>query len=310
VTFANAALRLRARLDALPGNLRGVLWVLAGGFMLTLMFAAIKFVIADVPPFVATLFRTLVAFLLVLPWLASVGRAGIATKRIGMHFLRTLAGIGSFACIVFAMQDLILSDAIVLSFSYPLWSIIIVGLAMGERVRARRTIATVVGFAGVVLVVQPHGGVEPAALLAIASALLTTLALITVKSLTRTEPPERIVFYFFFFGVLILIVPALLTWKTPSWEHFAWLAAAGVCGVVGQTWMTRAYRAAEITVIQPIDFLRIPMAAAMGFLLFGEVPNLVAGIGTGVIMVACYYIARREARLRRDVVRAPQPPVA
>jgi drug/metabolite transporter (DMT)-like permease len=231
----------------------------------------------------------------------------VGTRRIFDHFLRSAFGIASFVCLVLSLESLILSDSIVLSFSYPLWSILIAALFLGERVRLRRTIATVVGFVGVVLVVQPQGGLAPGALFAMASALLTTLALFNVKRLTATEPPERIVFYFFFFGVLILLPPAVATWQTPTAEQLFWIAASGVCGVVGQTCLTRSYRAGEMTIVQPMDFLRIPMAGAFGLVLFGEVPNALAGLGTAIVMAASAYIVYRASQLRRaSSVAAPK----
>jgi drug/metabolite transporter (DMT)-like permease len=138
---------------------------------------------------------------------------------------------------------------------------------------------------------------------------LTTLALLNVKRLTTTEPPQRIVFYFFFIGTLLLLPPAILTWKTPSWEQFGWLAASGVCGVLGQSCLTRAYRAGDMTVIQPMDFMRIPMAAAMGFVLFGEAPDEIAALGTFIVMAASSYIVYRASRLRA-ITAPPRPDLA
>jgi drug/metabolite transporter (DMT)-like permease len=194
----------------------------------------------------------------------------------------------------------------VLSFSYPLWSIVIAALFMGERVRLRRTVATVVGFLGVVLVVQPQGGLQPGSLFAMSSAVLTTLALFNVKRLTATEPPQRIVFYFFFLGTLMLLPPAILTWQTPTLEQFGWLLASGVFGVIGQSCLTRAYRAGEMTVVQPMDFMRMPMAAAVGLVAFGEVPDAMAALGTLVVMAASAYIVYRATRLR--AITAPPRP--
>ena len=305
----NFHLRLKAWGDAKHPNVRGVLWTLAGGLVLTVMFAAVKHVLADLPPFVVGLFRTGIALLLLLPWLFRVGIDGIKTKRPVDHFLRSVTGIGSFVCLVFALETLILSDSIVLSFSYPLWSIVIAALFMGERIRMRRTIATVVGFIGVILVVKPQGGLAPGTMFAMCSAVLTTLALLNVKRLTSTEPPQRIVFYFFFIGTLLLLPPAILTWKTPTLEQFTWLATSGVCGVIGQSCLTRAYRAGDMTVIQPMDFMRIPMAAGMGYLLFDEVPDGIAALGTAIVMAASAYIVYRASRLR-TVTAPPRPDLA
>jgi drug/metabolite transporter (DMT)-like permease len=145
--------------------------------------------------------------------------------------------------------------------------------------------------------------------LALCSAVLTTLALFNVKRLTATEPPQRIVFYFFLIGTLLLLPPALWTWETPTLEQFGWLAASGVCGAIGQSCLTRAYRAGDMTVVQPMDFMRIPMAAGMGFVLFAEVPDEMAALGTVIVMAASAYIVYRASRLRA-VTAPPRPDLA
>src|SRR4029079_2076510 len=103
--------RLKAWGDSKHPNVRCALWSVVGGFVLTLMFAALKHVVVDMPPFVVGLFRTGIALILLLPWLAQVGLDGIKTKRPFDHFLRAVTGIGSFVCLVFALETLILSDS-------------------------------------------------------------------------------------------------------------------------------------------------------------------------------------------------------
>ena len=285
----------RPKLD----NLRGVLWMLLAVTCLTAMFAIIKQMATELPFFVVALMRTSVALAMFVPWLMRVGRAGIATRRLKVHFLRSFFGIASFACVVYAVGRLMLSDAMVLSFTSPFWSILLSGLILGEAIRRDRTLATVAGFIGVVMIVKPHGQVDHAMLVALGSAVLTSGAIISLKSLSRTEPPTRIVFYFFLFGTLFLLPPALLTWQTPSWSQLAWLVATGVLGGVGQNFLARAYDAGEVTIIAPLDFLRMPLAALFGFLVFSEIPDIWSAAGTAVIIGALLFIARRDAVERR-----------
>lgn len=285
----------RPRLD----NLRGALWMLAAVTALSGMFVIIKDLAGELPVFVIALMRTVFALVMFGPWLARVGREGIATRRLGAHVLRAFFGIASFACVVYAVGELLLSDAMVLSFTAPMWSIAIAGLVLGEAIRRDRTAATLAGFAGVVMVVKPAGGIDPAMLVALGSAVLTSGAMITMKRLSATEPPARIVFYFFLFGTLFLLGPAIATWRTPSWAQLGWLAATGLLGSLGQHWLARAYEAAEVTVIAPLDFLRIALAAAFGFAFFGEVPDAWSAAGTAVIIAALLLITRREALARQ-----------
>lgn len=284
----------RPRLD----NLRGIFWMLAAITALTGMFGCVKLMAHDLPIFVIALMRTLVSLTLLLPWLIRHGPSATRTARPALHLWRAFCGIAAFVCSVYALKDMLLADMTILSFTTPFWSIIISALVLGEIFRWDRTIATIVGFVGVVLVVQPQGGVQPAALLALLSALLTSLAMIAMKSLSATEPPDRIVFYFMLFATLMVLPPAIITWKTPSVPQFAWLVAAGVFGFLGQSWLARAYDAAEVNVVAPFDFGRVPIAALIGFVAFDEIPTLWSGIGTLVIISASLFVVRGQARNR------------
>ncbi len=279
-------------------NLRGVLWMLLAATCLSGMFVILKHMANELPFWVVALMRTAVALVLFMPWLARVGLAGVATTRIGLHFLRAFFGTASFACVIYALGKLLLADTMVLSFTTPFWSIIISALLLGEVIRRHRVMATIVGFIGVVMIVKPQGDVDPAMLIALGSALFTAVAMVSMKSLSSTEPPLRIVFYFFVFGTLLLLPPAILTWQTPNPVQLAWLVGAGFLGAVGQNCLARAYAAAEVGVVAPFDFARLPVAALLGFLVFDEIPDLWSGVGTVVIIAASLYIARREARVR------------
>lgn len=280
-------------------NLRAILWMLAAVTMLTAMFVVIKQMITELPVFVVALARTFFSLACLLPWLARVGPAGIRTTRIRTHFLRGFCGIAAFVLIVYALQWLILADAMVLAFTSPFWSILISALVLGEAIRGNRIAAALVGFCGVVMIVKPQGGIEPAMLLALGSAVMTSSAMISMKHLSSTEPPTRIVFYFMLFGTLLLVPPAAATWQTPNLEQLGWLVLTGVLGAVGQAFLARAYDAGEISIIAPLDFVRLPVAALLGYIVFSEVPDMWSIAGTVVIICAATYLARAGTRRLR-----------
>ena len=263
---------------------------------LTGMFVIIKQLVTELPVFVVALGRTFFALFMLLPWLYRVGASGIRTKRVGLHFIRSFFGISAFVGLAFALEHLFLADAMVLAFTSPFWSILIGGIVLREVIYGRRIAATVVGFCGVIMIVKPQGGVEPAMLFALLSAILTSSAMISMKSLSSTEAPTRIVFYFMLFGTLIMIPPAVLTWITPSFIQTGWLLLAGVLGVVGQDFLARAYDAGEVSIVAPFDFIRLPIAALFGFLVFSELPDAWSIAGTLTIISAAVYLLRRGQR--------------
>ena len=284
-------------------NVRGILWMLAAVTTLTTMFAIVKHMSTEVPIFVVALARTFFALCMLTPWLVRNGRAGIRTTRPGLHFVRAFFGITAFVCVVFALEHLILADVMVLAFTSPFWSILIGAIVLHEVIRGRRVAATLVGFCGVLMIVKPQGGIEPAMLLALLSAVLSSCAMISMKSLSSTEPPTRIVFYFMFFGTLIMLPGAVLTWETPTLTQTGWLLLAGVLGAVGQDFLARAYDAGEVGIVAPFDFMRLPVAALLGYLIFNELPDPWSIAGTIVIIASALYLMRRgriEQRERRE----------
>ena len=280
-------------------NVRGIVWMLLAVVTLTSMFAVIKQMTLELPVFVVALSRTFFSLCLLLPWLVRSGVAAIRTTRLTTHFLRAICGTAAFVLVVFSLERLILADAMVLAFTSPFWSILISAIALGEAVRGHRVAATAAGFCGVLMIVKPQGDFEPAMLLALGSALMTSAAMITMKRLSSTEPPTRIVFYFMLFGSLALLPPAVATWQTPDSGQLAWLLFAGLLGVIGQAFLARAYDAGEVSVVAPFDFVRLPVAAVLGYLVFRELPDFWSIAGTTVIVASAIYLLRRGAKERR-----------
>lgn len=300
-----------ARPSFLTPNVVGVLWMLLAVNMLTGMFAVARHLMETLPVLEVGMFRMLMALLFYIPWLMKYGFSRLQSERHFAHFWRAFFGATSLLCGIYAVHHLPLADATVLTFTIPLWSIIFAALFLRERIRLRRTVATAVGFAGVLLVVKPQAGIEPATLVALLAAILATGAIATMKNLTRTEPSDRIVFYFLAYGTLILGIPALFVMEMPTPAEWGWLVVLGFLGSFGQIFLTRAYAAGEMTVVAPFDFTRIIIAGIFGYFLFDELPDAWAFAGAAIILASCAYIVHREATLRKRAVSAGtgvQPP--
>ncbi len=291
-----------AHRTGISSNVLGVLWMLVAVSLLTGMFGIAKVLMQTMPIAEVGMFRFLTSLLFMLPWLMTNGLGVLKTERPFAHFWRSFFGATSLLAGIYAVHHMLLADATVLTFTIPLWSIIMAALFLGERVRFRRALATVIGFGGILLVVKPQTGIEPAALVALLAAILATCALTTMKNLTRTEPSNRIVFYFLFYGLIILAIPASLDFKMPEGEEWLWLFALGFVGSTGQYCLTRAYAAGEMTIIAPMDYLRIIIAVGMGIIFFDEFPDAWAMTGGVIVLASCGYIVRREAMLRKAAV--------
>jgi drug/metabolite transporter (DMT)-like permease len=131
-----------------------------------------------------------------------------------------------------------------------------------------------------------------------------------LKRLSTTERPETIIFYFTVISSLMALGPALYVWRTPSWTDMAIMVLLGALGSLGQYQSIRAYRIAEATAVDPVDYARLLIATGFGLSLFSELPDLWTVAGALIIIASTLYITRREARLGRAVTKGVATPAA
>ena len=235
-----------------------------------------------------------------LPWLAYRGLGALKTTRLRLYGFRTLLSVGAMLSWFSALAAAPIAEVTALSFTAPLFATIGAALILGESVRARRWTATAMGFLGVLIVVRPGlAEISPGAWLALMAALFMGASSLVIKSLSRTEDPNLVVFYMGLFMTPIVLVPALFVWQTPSLELWPWILAMGPVATFGHITLVRAFRAADASAVMPFDFTRLPFAALIGYFAFGEVLDAWGWIGAAVIVGSAVYIARREARLGR-----------
>jgi drug/metabolite transporter (DMT)-like permease len=256
-------------------------------------------------PFEIVFFRNFFGLVVMLPWLARHRLGGLRTERFGLHALRGVIGLIAMTLWFTSIQLLPLAEATALSFTAPVFTTILAALILGEVMRVRRWTATICGLVGALIVLRPGAqAIDPAALLAIGTALIWGVGTIVVKLLARTEPPETIVTYLVLFLTPVSLVPALFVWQTPTLVHLAGFAALGALASVGHLCMTRAFAAADASYVAPFDYLRLPLVALTGYIIWSEVPDVWTWLGAAVIAGSALYIARRERQVQ--VVRAPE----
>lgn len=282
---------------ALSANVQGILWMLLTAFLLTATAAVSKHLgRGGLPVIEIVFFRMAVGALATLPWLLRDGVRGFATQRLATHFWRAILGVGSFVLYIYAVNNMLLANAVALAFSTPLWMIVMSHLMLGDRAGLARGGATVVGFIGILVIARPDVEISLPALAALTSAFLLSLALIYVKRLTATEAPAKLAFYVQFFGTLFTLPPAVLAWQAPTTLEWAWLLALGLFGSIGQVCQARAYGVGATTAVAPVDFTRLPIAVILGMIFFGELPTVWAFVGMALIAGAILFISRRESR--------------
>lgn len=284
--------------DAPTNNLRGALWMLASSVCFATSGIAIKTIGADLPVAVIAFFRVVFGLVFILPIFMRNGFSIFYTKQPGWHLVRLAGSSGSILFGFYAVTHLPYATAVSLSFTRPFFIILIGVIFLGEVVRWRRGLATALGFAGVVIMLGPTDvGFTLPALSALAGAASVSVALAVIRKHAATEGLAFM--SWFFAGSVVFLAPiAAVYWETPQGIQWAYLAYIGIVASCGQYCLIRSLMIAEATVVAPVDYIQIIIAALAGYFLFAEGMTIWTGVGAVVIVAATLYILFREASLK------------
>jgi drug/metabolite transporter (DMT)-like permease len=167
----------------------------------------------------------------------------------------------------------------------PIWAAALAVVFLGERMNGRKWFAVGLGLVGVAVIVRPQAGdIELGQLIALAAAVGFAVSVVLVKSLTRTDAAVTISFWMLVVQTAIGIVPALLVWQWPSAQAWGWVVVVAFCGTYSHYCFARAMEHADATVVVPMDFLRVPLTALVGWLVYSERLDLFTGLGVGLIL--------------------------
>jgi drug/metabolite transporter (DMT)-like permease len=176
---------------------------------------------------------------------------------------------------------------VAIEFTMPVWTAILAVSFLGERMSPARMLAIALGMVGVAVIVRPGlAQLEPGQLIALAAAVGFAVSMILVKSLTTTESVVAIIFWMLVIQSVIGIVPAILVWREPTAEAWPWILLIAFCGTYSHYCMTQALRYADATTVVPMDFLRVPLSAVVGWLVYAEAIDVFTALGAGLILAA------------------------
>jgi drug/metabolite transporter (DMT)-like permease len=242
-------------------------------------------------------FRNLLAFFVMLPILKSTGLVAIKMNNTKLFFVRGFFGaigmLAGFTCLTLIP----LAQATAISFAQPIFITIGATIFLGEIIKVRRIVAIVIGFIGMLIIVQP--GVNSFSfgiMLAIIAALAHSLNALIVKKLTLTETPQAIITWMVIILIPITLIPALVVWEWPSFETWLYLWGIAIVGSLAHFLWTKSYSMADITSLQPIEFIKLPIIALLGWIIFSEIPGTWTWVGGLIIFISTIYISHREAK--------------
>jgi drug/metabolite transporter (DMT)-like permease len=282
---------------ALPPNVRGAAWLILASAVYSFQALIVKLLGQRLDPFEIAFFRCIFGLLAVLPFLSGT-RGWTISGKPWMHVLRSIVGVSGMFCGFYAITHLPLATATAISFTKPLFLIVLAVIFLGEVVRWRRWTATGVGFLGVLIVLRPGSeAFSFAMLIALLGSFLIADVTVLVKKLSETDRNVTILFYFGVITTLVSAVPAVFVWQMPNLFEWPLLVLIGATAALGQYFSLRSFRIAEATAVMPFDYTRLLFAGLFGYIFFAEVPDGWTLLGIAILIASTLYIAQREMRL-------------
>ncbi len=293
---------------ALSANMQGALWMVGSALAFTVMTSCIKALAQrDYGESQMVFFRCAVGLALLAPVALRAGPSAWATPRPWPMARRCIGSAIGLLLGFYAFANMPLASAQSLSFARTLFVVVLAILLLKEKVGSWRQGALVAGFVGILVMLRPSEmQIDGAALAALASALLMAYSVVTVKDLTRDHSTLTLVIWMNAATTVIGLPFAFFAWRTPGLEDGLIFALLAVSGVIAQTFFTRGMAAGDASLMALMDYVRLPLAALAGLLVFHEVLDGWTLLGAGIVIGSTVLITVREARLAKR--RASPPP--
>ena len=276
------------------GLLRAVIFMVIGGVSIALMQAAVKLISWELHPFIITLYRAGLVFVVLLPILFWRGRAVFNTSSIRLQVVR--GGIGGLGmlCVFTGLSMISLAEVTVLLFTVPIFATLLSIVFLSEKVGVRRWTAIFVGFLGILIIARPQGSVSTGHLFILCAALSWSTSILIAKKLTEKDTVISITFWQAMGCVPLAFIASLFVWELPSFVQLGALLGIAALGTVGHAMLYAALKVGQVSVILPLDYIRIIWSAGLGFILFGQLPTLHLYVGSLLIIAATAFLSYRE----------------
>jgi drug/metabolite transporter (DMT)-like permease len=290
-------------------NLRGIIAVLIASTAFVVNDAAVKLVSDELPSGEIIVVRGVLATALLAVGVAMLGAARpLSVLFTPMMALRLIAAGAATTFIVISLRYVPLATVNTVLQVTPLLVTAGAAIFYAEKVGLRRWLAALTGFAGVLLIVKPGGGMGAAAFIVLVALAFTTMRDLTTRGLDRSIPS---VFVAAASAVVItlagfLVAPFDTTWTMPTIGAWGWLWVSAVCQFIATTFIVIALRTGEISVVAPFRYVAAPLSVAIGYWWWGDLPDTLAFVGIGLVVAAGLYTLHRE---RHGLTNRPLPAV-
>jgi drug/metabolite transporter (DMT)-like permease len=276
---------------------QGLMWAVASGLLLCMLNTVVRSITLNLNVYQSLFLRYLFGLIVMLPLLRR-GWAEVMPHNVKGQFWR--GGVHTIGLMLWftALPHIGLADMTALGFTGPIFIMLGAAWFLGERMRADRWVAALLGFSGVLIIVAPKlGGSDGLyTLIMLSSSPMFAASFLITKALTSSEKPTVIVLWQALTVSLFALPMAVYFWQAPTLWQWAGFGLAGVFGSLGHYCMTQAFKATDISATQSLRFLDLIWSSLLGWLVFADLPSPSTLVGAGVIAASTLWIARRESR--------------
>ena len=281
--------------------IRAIAFMMVGGLSMVLMQASVKLLSDALHPFVITLFRALLVFIIILPILLWNGLSTVKTSSVKLQVIRGGVGGVCMLCMFTGFSLVSLPEATSLLFTVPIFATILSVMFLSERVGIKRWAAIFLGFAGILVITRPDISLNLGHLLLLSAAILWSISIVIAKKLTEKDTIISITFWQAMGCVPLALVASLFVWETPTLTQLLYLLGIAGLGTLGHALVYASLKLGKVSFLLPLDYIRIIWSTLLGFLLFGSLPTLYLYAGTFLIISATAFISYREIQKNKVI---------
>jgi drug/metabolite transporter (DMT)-like permease len=289
---------------------RGIALILASTVFLGASDVTAKYLSATLPSIEIAWIRFLVFSLIMVPaMLPGSPLFALRTGRPGLQVMRGIVLLSSSLFFISGLRFLPIAEASATGFVAPLFVTALSIVFLGESVGVRRWLATAVGLIGVLIILRPGSSAfHPAAFFPIVSALAWACTLIMTRMLSGREHAITTMAYSSIVGVCVISALVPFVWVAPTWHDILFGIFIGVASTAGQWIVVLAFRYADASVLAPFSYTQLLWVSILGFVIFGEVPDVWTVTGAAFIVASGLYTAHRERVRRSQLLALPAEP--
>ncbi|MBB5217649.1 DMT family transporter [Parapusillimonas granuli] len=246
-------------------------------------------------------FRSTCGLLIICFLLSRKNWRQIISPQLSSHVVRNTSHLLAQYAWIYGIMFIPMAEVFAIEFTAPVWSTLLAAIILKEKITYPRLVSLFLGVLGVLLIVRPGAnGVHPAALVVLCGSVCFALSYTMTKKLSATDTPLCILFYMTAIQLPLALIPSIWNWQTVSYQAWPYILIVGTVSLAAHYCMARAMRVADVAIVVPLDFLRLPLIAVVGAILYGERVEVWVLAGAALILIGNLFSIRMEKRRQKQ----------